>query len=96
MKKFYTVLLLSMLVLGVACSDSDDSDPLDVFREIAYRALSSDEKASVVSDWRLAEVEVWVDGYYLVVFQSTDPSLGDIWVVVDPLAGTVVEVLPRQ
>ncbi len=96
MQKLHTLLLLTLLFLAAACSNSEDGDPLDVYREIAYNALSSGEKATVISDWRQAEVEAWVDGYYLVVFQSTDASLGDIRVVVDPLAGTVVEILPRQ
>ncbi|WP_332914000.1 hypothetical protein [Algoriphagus boritolerans] len=42
--------------MAFSCSVEDDTDPLDVFREIAYNALSSDIKSTVVGDWRDAEV----------------------------------------
>lgn len=97
MKRIYAALVLLILTLfSFACSVGDDSDPLDVFREIAYNALSSDVKSTVVGDWRDAEVSAWVDGYYLVVFETSDAVLGPVKVVVDPERGTWVEILPRS
>jgi hypothetical protein len=95
MRKIYSLfLLIGLLAAAVSCI-KDDEDPLDVFREIAYSALSLDEKSTVVSDWRQAEVAAWVDGNYLVIFESIDAGLADLKVVVDPNTGRVVEVLPR-
>lgn len=96
MKRLIPYLLLVTLIIFVgSCSLEDDSDPLDVYREIAYNALSSDVKATVVGDFRDAEVAAWLDGNYLVVFQTTDVALGPIRVVVDPDRGTWIEILPR-
>lgn len=96
MKKIYSTILSLILILTVfACSVEDDTDPLDVYREIAYNALSSSVKSTVVGDWRDAEVSAWVDGYYLVVFETTDQVLGPVKVVVDPVSGTWLEILPR-
>ncbi|GAA0881296.1 hypothetical protein GCM10009119_42660 [Algoriphagus jejuensis] len=95
MQKIYSLLLLLVFVsFSFACKD-EDGDPLDVFREIAFNSLTVSEKATVNNDWKQAEVGAWVDGYYLVVFESTDAGLADIRVVVDPTNGTVVEILPR-
>lgn len=95
MKKVHYFLLVSLIFLCHACIEKDDSDPLDVYREIAYNALSSDVKATVVGDWRDADVGAWVDGNYLVTFQTTDEARGPVMVVVDPQRGTWVEILPR-
>lgn len=96
MKKFYSFFVLFVLMAAsFACSVEDDSDPLDVYREIAYNALSTDVKATVVGDWRDAEVSAWLDGNYLIVFQTTDQTLGPVRVVVNPVTGTWVEILPR-
>lgn len=96
MKRFVPYLLLITLIIFVgSCSVEDDTDPLDVFREIAYNALSTGVKATVVGDWRDAEVSAWVGGNYLVVFQTTDMVLGPVRVVVDPDRGTWIEILPR-
>lgn len=86
-------LILSLLVLS--CSLDSTEDPLAVYREIAYNSLSSTEKSSIVGDWKKAEVSAWVDGNYLVTFQTNDATLGPIKVVVDPDTGRVVEKLPR-
>lgn len=94
MRRIYLLGLL-LLLISFACSVEADSDPLDVYREIAYNALSSNVKATVVGDWRNAEVSAWVDGYYLVVFETSDQILGPVKVVVDPEKGTWVEILPR-
>lgn len=95
MKKIYAILLLiGLLSVSFACTE-DNEDPLDVYREIAYNGLSVSEKATVVSDWKQAEVAAWLDGNYVVIFESTDAGLGDVRVVVDPVNGRVVEVLPR-
>lgn len=96
MNRIYSLLIILFLTaVSLGCSVEDDSDPLDIYREIAYNALSSDVKATVVGDWRDAEVSAWLDGNYLVVFKSTDQVLGPIRVVVDPERGTWVEILPR-
>lgn len=96
MKRLVPFLLLITLIIFVgSCSVEDDSDPLDIYREIAYNALSSAIKATVVGDWRDAEVGAWLDGNYIVVFETTDEVLGPVRVVVDPERGTWVEILPR-
>lgn len=92
---YYLMLSLTLVSFSFACSTEDDSDPLDVYREIAYNALSSDVKATVVGEWKDAEVSAWVDGNYLVVFETSDAVLGPVKVVVDPFRGTWVEILPR-
>ncbi|MFN3996298.1 hypothetical protein [Algoriphagus sp.] len=96
MKRIYSLSILIVLsVITYACSISDNSDPLDVYREIAYNALSSNVKATVVGDWRRAEVTAWVDGNYLVIFETSDQILGPVRVVVDPDRGIWLEILPR-
>lgn len=95
MKLNYLFLLLFGLLLG-SCSLDSEEDPLDVFREIAYNSLTAAEKATVTGDWKNASVEAWLDGNYLVVFQTTDTATrGPIRIVVDPDTGRVVEKLPR-
>lgn len=96
MRRIYSLfILLGLLSIALACNPEGDEDPLDVFREIAYNALSSDVKATVIGDWRDAEVSAWVDGYYLVTFETTDLTLGPVQVVVDPQTGRWIEILPR-
>jgi len=96
MNKIYSLLILLVLTAAsLSCSVEDETDPLDIYREIAYNALSSGVKATVVGDWRDAEVSAWLDGNYLVVFQTTDVVLGPVRVVVDPERGAWVEILPR-
>lgn len=96
MRRIYSLLLMISLSVALACNtNGGDEDPLDVFREIAYNALSSDVKATVIGDWREAEVSAWLDGNYLVTFQTSDAVLGPVQVVVDPETGRWVEILPR-
>lgn len=96
MKKLISYLPLLFLIFALfSCSVESDGDPLDVYREIAYNALPGTDKASIVGDWREAEVSAWTDGNYLVTFQTSDETLGPIHVVVNPTMGTVVEILPR-
>ena len=96
MKRFYSLVLLYILVsVSFACSIEGDSDPLDIYREIAYNALPFDVKSTVVGEWKDAEVSAWLDGNYLVVFETNDVALGPVKVVVDPFTGTWVEILPR-
>lgn len=95
MKLQYLFLLLLSVFL-VSCSLDSAEDPLDVFREIAYNSLTAAEKATITGDWKNAAVEAWLDGNYLVVFQTSDVATrGPIRVVVDPDSGRVVEKLPR-
>ena len=98
MKKLLSLLFyFSLLLAFVSCSqDSSNEDPLDVYREIAYNSLSVSEKSTLIGDWRDGEVSAWIDGYYLVTFNTTeDATLGPISIVVDPYLGVVVEKLPR-
>lgn len=98
MNKLSLVLLIIILAFAnFSCSSDSDEDPLDVFREIAYNSLTVDEKSTLLDqDFRGAEVTAWVDGYYLVIFRTTeDATLGPIRVVVDPTRGVVVEKLTR-
>ncbi|MBC6366097.1 hypothetical protein [Algoriphagus sp. AK58] len=95
MKTNFLILLFFSLFL-FSCSLNSEEDPLNVYREIAYNSLNSTEKATVIGDWKNAEVSAWLDGNYLVVFQTTDAATrGPIRVVVDPDTGRVVEKLPR-
>lgn len=97
MKNLSAILFLVVLFsISFSCKLEGDEDPLDVYREIAYNALPSDIKATVIGDWKDAEVAAWVDGYYLVIFQTNNSALGPVKVVVDPQRGTWVEILPRQ
>jgi len=95
MKQRFFMFLMVFSVL-TACSFGGSEDPLTVFREIAYNYLNGSEKTSIVGDWKKAEVTAWLDGNYLVIFQTNDAALGPIRVVVDPDTGRVVEKLPRN
>jgi hypothetical protein len=89
----FNILLFSLLgLLLFACSVESPEDPLDVYRNIAYTALSPTQKASVLGDWQKAEVSAWTNGNYVVVFKMKD-NMGTILVVVDPINGRVVEIL---
>ncbi|AMQ57002.1 hypothetical protein [Algoriphagus sanaruensis] len=97
MKNLSILFVFFLLVIGISsCGKEEGGDPLDIYRELAYNALTSDEKARVLGEWKDAAVNAWTDGNYLVVFQTIDPSLGIIQVVVDPELGRVVEVLGRS
>ena len=74
MKNYTFLILLFLTLLSTRCTGQGDEDPLDVFREIAYNALPSNVKSTVVGDWRDAEVNAWVDGFFLVVFETTDQA----------------------
>lgn len=89
------VIFLLLALISFACVEQTSEDPLDVYREIAYNALPFDVKTTVIGDWKDAEVSAWVDGNYLVIFQTTDQVLGPVKVVVDPTLGVWVEILPR-
>lgn len=91
--KFLILALLSFLAFS--CSVEGDEDPLDVYRELAYNAIPSADRATIVGDWKDAEVGAWTDGNYVVIFQTTNTTLGPIRVVVDPDLGRVVEILTR-
>jgi hypothetical protein len=94
MKYNWLFLFIFSLVLA-SCSLDSSEDPLTVYREIAYNSLSATEKSSIVGDWKKADVAAWLDGNYLVTFQTNDATLGPIRVIVDPDTGRVVEKLPR-
>jgi hypothetical protein len=93
--KYNWLLFLIIGLVVFSCSMDSSEDPLTVYREIAYNSLSGTEKSSIVGDWKKADVSAWVDGNYLVTFQTNDATLGPIKVVVDPDTGRVVEKLPR-
>ena len=89
----FKLLLFGLLgILFLACTEETPEDPLNIYRNIAYTALSPAQKASVLGDWQKAEVSAWTNGNYLVVFQTKD-NMGLIRVVVDPETGRVVEIL---
>ena len=90
--KFKLLLFALLGILVLACTEESPEDPLNVYRNIAYTALSPAQKASVLGDWQKAEVSAWTNGNYVVVFQTKD-NLGIIRVVVDPETGRVVEIL---
>ena len=90
--KFKLLLFALLGIFVLACTVESPEDPLDVYRNIAYTALSPTQKASVLGDWQKAEVSAWTNGNYLVVFQTKD-NMGLIRVVVDPELGKVVEIL---
>jgi len=90
--KFKLLLFALLGILVLACTEESPEDPLNVYRNIAYTALTPAQKASVLGDWQKAEVSAWTNGNYVVVFQTKD-NLGLIRVVVDPETGRVVEIL---
>lgn len=90
--KLYLIALLGILLFS--CSVESQEDPLDVFRSIAYSALSTTQKASLAGNYKEAEVAAWTNGNYLVVIITKQGSPGPIRVVVDPVNGSVVEILP--
>ena len=90
--KFKLLLFALLGILVLACTEESPEDPLNVYRNIAYTALSPAQKASVLGDWQKAEVSAWTNGNYVVVFQTKD-NLGLIRVVVDPETGRAVEIL---
>jgi hypothetical protein len=90
--KFQILLVALLGTLLFACSVESPEDPLDVYRNIAYTALSSTQKSSILGDWKEAEVGAWTNGNYVVVFKTKD-NVGPIRVVVDPVNGRVVEIL---
>lgn len=87
------ILLFAFIgILLIACTEESPEDPLDVYREIAYNALSVTQKESILGDWNQAEVAAWTDGNYLIIFLTKD-GLPPIRVVVNPETGRVVEIL---
>ena len=90
--KFQLLLFTLLGLLLFACSVESPEDPLDVYRNIAYTALSATQKSSIQGDWQKAEVAAWTNGNYVVVFKMKD-NMGTILVVVDPVNGRVVEIL---
>jgi hypothetical protein len=92
--KLKLILLAFLGILLYSCSIESQEDPLDVYRTIAYTALSTAQKASLAGDYKEAEVAAWTNGNYLVVFITKQGSPGPIRVVVDPVNGSVVEILP--
>ena len=90
--KFQILFFTLLGFLLFACSVESAEDPLDVYRNIAYTALSSTQKSSIQGDWTQAEVAAWTNGNYVVVFIMKD-NMGTIRVVVDPVNGRVVEIL---
>ena len=90
--KFNIPLFTLLGLLLFACSVESPEDPLDVYRNIAYTALSSTQKSSIQGDWTQAEVTAWTNGNYVVLFIMKD-NMGTIRVVVDPVNGRVVEIL---
>ena len=60
------ILLFAFIgILLIACTEESPEDPLDVYRNIAYTALSPAQKASVLGDWQKAEVSAWIDAQIL-------------------------------
>ena len=90
--KFNIPLFTLLGLLLFACSVESPEDPLDVYRNIAYTALSSTQKSSIQGDWTQAEVAACTNGNYVVLFIMKD-NMGTIRVVVDPVNGRVVEIL---
>ena len=90
--KFKLLLFAVLSMLVFSCTVESPEDPLNVYRNIAYTALSPTQKASVLGDWQKAEVAGWTEGNYVVVFQTKN-NMGPIRVVIDPDKGIVVEIL---
>ena len=87
------ILLFALLGLFLfSCTVESPEDPLNVYRNIAYTALSPAQKSSILGDWTKAEVGAWTNGNYVVVFKTKDSAV-TIRVVVDPVNGRVVEIL---
>ena len=50
--KFKLLLFALLGILVLACTEESPEDPLNVYRNIAYTALSPAQKASVLGDWQ--------------------------------------------
>ncbi len=50
--KFKLLLFALLGIFVLACTVESPEDPLDVYRNIAYTALSPTQKASVLGDWQ--------------------------------------------
>ena len=80
-----------LATLLLACTVESQEDPLDIYRNVAYSALNTTQKSSLLGDWKKAEVGAWTDGNYVVTFPLKDGSV--IRVIVDPDTGRVIEIL---
>ncbi|MCM0041462.1 MAG: hypothetical protein NBV61_01725 [Algoriphagus sp.] len=90
--KFQILFFALLGTLLFACTVESPEDPLNVYRNIAYTALSPAQKSLILGDWTKAEVAAWTNGNYVVVFKTKDNAV-TIRVVVDPVNGRVVEIL---
>ena len=59
--KFKFLLFALLGILFLACTEETQEDPLNVYRNIAYTALTAAQKASVLGDWQKAEVSAWTN-----------------------------------
>lgn len=90
--KFKLILFALLGILILACTEESPENPLDIYRNITYTASSTTQKASLFGDWQKAEVSVWTNRNYIVIFQTKD-NMGFVRVGVDPELGKVVEIL---
>jgi hypothetical protein len=96
MKKYSTFLFFSLLLLAfVSCKEEDEIDPLMQIREIAYIGLSANERATLTTDWRVASVTNLQNGNYYVLFNTDDPILGPIGVIIDQDTLEIIGFAPR-
>lgn len=95
MKTLYVVCLVLALA---SCSGDDVMNPQRA-REIAWNSLSTQTKATVITQWQQARVssETYQNArVYAVIFNTTeDPLLGPLIVYVDKLSARVVGYAPR-
>jgi hypothetical protein len=86
MKKLY-IILIAFIPFISKCKKDSNSDPNTQIREIAWNSLSTQEKSTVIIDWKQAKVEQSTYGLnsaYAVVFNTKDDALlGPITVYID-------------
>ncbi|MFQ5605302.1 MAG: hypothetical protein ACE5HS_18710 [bacterium] len=95
MNNMTNFIIILVLLIAVGChNDNSVSDEKMTYREIAWRDLTEIEKATVIGDWRKAEVQfvVW-QGIEVaaVIFHTTDQELlGPITVFINVASKQVV------
>ena len=97
MKKIFLLAIFFSFFAISACSNEDaEQNDLMKAREVAYNSLSEAEKATVITNWKEAEVRIFESGQYLVLFNTTqDALLGPIGVLVNAVTFIVEGMTPR-
>jgi hypothetical protein len=91
--KFKLYLLAFLGILSHSFSGDVENEPLEVFSNISYSALSTKQKFFPSRYYENTEVEASIKTNYHVVFPTRQGSQGTIRVVVAPKNVGVLEIL---